>query len=116
MMEQVQVAPAGLVFEREIDPVPWKLVHCIAFRFVFSYLVLYCLYVLEILWVFLDLEARHTMPSGLIAPLWHIAVPWFGHHILHLRSAMDFTQNGSGDSSYEYTLVLCELLLAALAT
>jgi len=117
MMEHVQVAfPAGPVLEREIDPARWSLAHRIVFRFVFSYLALYCLYVLEILWIFIVLDTHHTMTGGFVAPLWHIVVPWFGHHILHLRSAMDFNQNGSGDTSYEYTLVLFELLLAALAT
>lgn len=61
------------------------------------------------------METSRKMPNGFIAPLWHIVVPWFGHHILRLRAPLDFAQNGSGDSSYEYTLVLCELLLAAVA-
>src|SRR6185437_4466925 len=55
-------------------------------------------------------------PVEFISPLWHVVVPWFGHHVLHLHSALSFDQNGSGDTSYEYTLVLCELLLAAFAT
>jgi len=117
MMEQVQVAFSDRrAVERQTDSVRWNLVHRIAFRFVFSYLVLYCLYLLEILWIFLVLTTRRTIPDGFVAPLWHIVVPWFGHCVLHLRSALDFNQNGSGDSSYEYTLVLCELLLAAIAT
>ncbi|UWZ84841.1 hypothetical protein [Occallatibacter riparius] len=117
MIGQVQVvSPAQGAHEGALDAARWSLVSRIGFRFVFSYLVLYGLYVLEILWFFLVMVGRHRMPSGFIAPLWHVVVPWFGHHVLHLHSAMDFNQNGSGDTTYEYTLVFCELLLAALAT
>lgn len=95
----------------------WSSLTRVAFRFVFCYLVLYCLYLADALLTIFFLRVSKRLPSsGLISPLWHVVVPWVGQHILHLHSAITVFSNGSGDTTYDYVLVLCELLIAAVAT
>jgi len=77
-------------------PVKWQPVHNTAFRFVFSYFVAYYL----------------PHPHDLWTPI----VCWVGKNVLHLGWAIDLNFNGSGDTTYEYVLVFCYLVLAVLAT
>lgn len=49
-------------------------------------------------------------------PLWHHVVPWVGEHVLHLSTYITIFTNGSGDTTYDYVLILCELFLAVVAT
>ena len=48
--------------------------------------------------------------------LWHVVVPWFAAHVLHLPKPITIFSNGSGDTTYDYVLVLLFVLLAATAT
>jgi hypothetical protein len=43
-------------------------------------------------------------------------VPWVGKHILRLGYDITVFENGSGDTTYNYVLVVCFLALAAAAT
>lgn len=88
----------------------WSIARRIGFRFAFAYLVLYNL----------------PFPLGglpLTDPaktwydkLWHVVVPWFAAHVLHLAKPITIFSNGSGDTTYDYVLVLVFALLAAVAT
>jgi len=94
----------------------WRSSTRIAFRFVFCYLALYCLYIFAG-----DQQFFHYLFSGrftdsFIDPFWHRVVPWVGKHILHLSTDITIFSNGSGDTTYDYVLILCELFLAAVAT
>jgi hypothetical protein len=87
----------------------WRPVTCLAFRFVFIYLVLYNL-------PFPVGTLPHTEKAAdKYAAIWHAMVPWVGRHLLHLHQAIAVFTNGSGDTTYDYVLVLCYLLLAAAA-
>lgn len=88
----------------------WSIARRVGFRFVFAYLVLYNL----------------PFPLGAF-PLtdavrgwwdkpWHIAIPWFAAHVLHLAKPITVFSNGSGDTTYDYVLVLVFALLAAATT
>jgi uncharacterized membrane protein YphA (DoxX/SURF4 family) len=104
--------PAG-----ERSAVRWTPLARVGFRFIFCYLILYCLYLANFLQVILSRASDWSWRSeGFASPLWHRVVPWFGQHVLHLRSAITNFSNGSGDTTYDYCLVLCELAIAALAT
>jgi hypothetical protein len=104
----------------EMEPVVrWSIGARIAFRFAFCYLVLYCLYLADGLLQLLAYIASQRSDfsfDGLTSPFWHAIVPWVGQHVLHLRSAITVFTNGSGDTTYDYVLVFCELAIAAFAT
>ena len=83
----------------------WSWAKKLAFRFVFSYLVLYNLP--------FPLTALYgTEPLG--APydnLWKAVVPWVGR-LLRLRREITVFPNGSGDTTFNYVQLLCFLVLA----
>lgn len=92
---------------------PWTR---IVFRFVFSYLALYCLYVFS--WIVQIVKGtfagRSTDTSYDL--LCHHIVPWVGSHILRFATPITVFSNGSGDTTYDNVLILCELFLAVVAT
>jgi uncharacterized membrane protein YphA (DoxX/SURF4 family) len=105
-----------LIAKTDAERIHWRFATRLAFRFVFCYLMLYCLYIFsdeQILFQYL-LSGRPT--DSFTAPLWHHLVPWAGKHVLHLSTYITIFSNGSGDTTYDYVLILCELFLAAVAT
>jgi uncharacterized membrane protein YphA (DoxX/SURF4 family) len=92
---------------------PWTR---IVFRFVFSYLVLYCLYVFA--WIVQIVKGTFTGRSTdtYYDLLCHHIVPWVGSHILRLPTPITVFTGGSGDTTYDNVLILCELFLAVVAT
>jgi len=99
---------------------PWNPLTRIAFRFAFCYFALYCLGMWDELHVlFIYMMARHApanVPDPYMAPLWHRLVPWVGQHILHLAKPITVFSNGSGDTTYDWVLLLCFLAISAMAT
>lgn len=90
----------------------WSQTTKIAFRFVFSYLLLY-----------IGPGAVGSMPSyrtqeqveaGIWSRIWHPIVPWVGEHILQIKGNFAEVPNGSGDQLYDYVLIFC-MVLAAIA-
>ncbi|WP_146052706.1 hypothetical protein [Aquimarina sp. I32.4] len=47
---------------------------------------------------------------------YHIIIPWIGKHILQLNYEITVFTNGSGDTTYDYVLVLFFVVLAIIAT
>jgi uncharacterized membrane protein YphA (DoxX/SURF4 family) len=47
---------------------------------------------------------------------WHWIVPWFGEHILQLNYPITVRPNGSGDTTYNYTLQLLWIIFTLLIT
>lgn len=107
-MEPQIARPAGLcVSEPSGD---WRLSTRIAFRFVFSYFILY-----------IFPGAVGSLGSGMpnkdaYRRIWHEIVPWVGQNLLHLQGDMTEVANGSGDQLYDYILLLCLVVVAAIAT
>jgi uncharacterized membrane protein YphA (DoxX/SURF4 family) len=92
------------------DSKPWRLSTRIAFRFVFSYFLLY---------IFPGAVGAlgADMPNNdAYRRLWHAIVPWVGQNLLHLGGDMTEVANGSGDQLYDYILLLCLMVVAAIAT
>ena len=48
--------------------------------------------------------------------LWHQVVPWVGANVLHLQGNLAEVANGSGDELYDYVLIFCIFVLAAVVT
>ena len=93
----------------EITP-QWPLATRVAFRFGFSYFLLY-VYPRSV--GSLGAFVKYNNP---LKDMWHVVVPWVGTHVLGLYG--DFTEvaNGSGDQLYDYVLLFCIAVTAALAT
>ncbi len=88
----------------------WRLSTRIAFRFVFSYFILY---------IFPGAVGAlgADMPNNdAYRRMWHMIVPWVGQNLLHLQGDMREIANGSGDQLYDYILLLCLVVVAAIAT
>ena len=105
----------SLPTEREVEPRVinesrgWRPSTRIAFRFVFSYFLLY---------TFPGAVGalRANMPrDDVYTQLWHRIVPWVGENLLHLRGDMTEVANGSGDQLYDYILLLCLFVVAVIA-
>ncbi len=88
----------------------WRLSTRVAFRFVFSYFLLY---------IFpgavgaLGADMPH---NDAYRRMWHAIVPWVGENLLHLHGDMTEVANGSGDQLYDYILLLCLFVVAIVAT
>lgn len=97
------------------EPARWRPATRLVFRFVFSYLILYSIYTYDSLLTFLRFTITGKFPDGLLDPLLHRIVPWVARHLLHLPQDITVFSNGSGDTTYDWVLVLCELVLALAA-
>ena len=102
--------------QREAEPCPtsgntaWRPSTRVAFRFVFSYFLLY---------IFPGSVGAlgAGMPNNdAYRRLWHVIVPWVGENLLHLHGDMTEVANGSGDQLYDYILLLCLFVVAIFAT
>ncbi|HUK43296.1 MAG TPA: hypothetical protein VLW48_02515 [Candidatus Bathyarchaeia archaeon] len=93
----------------------WSLATRIGFRFVFSYFILY-LGPGAVGALGLQERVISTPYRDFWVAIWHRVVPWVGQNILHLQGDFREIPNGSGDELYDYLLVLCILVLAAVVT
>ncbi|MFY9708641.1 MAG: hypothetical protein WAK88_00555 [Candidatus Cybelea sp.] len=88
----------------------WSLSLRIAFRFAFSYFLLYCA-PFPLTWIPYLNQAEEWV-SG----FWHAIVPWVAAHVLHLPRPITIFENGSGDTTYNWIQVGCFLVTAIIAT
>ncbi|MBI4749000.1 MAG: hypothetical protein HY774_10960 [Acidobacteria bacterium] len=79
----------------------------IAFRFVFIYFISYNLRFLLADLPFIEPLGKHYENTL------RIIVPWVGKHILHLQNDITVFTRGSGDTTYDYVLVLCLIVISA---
>ena len=93
----------------------WSLATRIGFRFVFSYFMLY-LGPGAVGALGYEQHIIHTPYRDFWVAIWHQVVPWVGANILHLQGDFREVSNGSGDELYDYVLVFCILVTAAVAT
>ena len=92
------------------DASSWSLASRIAFRFGFSYFILY-VYPRSV--GSLGAGIKYNNP---LRDMWHVVVPWVGEHVLHLPGPFTEIANGSGDQMYDYVLLFCIAIVAAVAT
>ncbi|MGA2903421.1 MAG: hypothetical protein ABSD98_06300 [Candidatus Korobacteraceae bacterium] len=88
----------------------WSLPARLAFRFGFCYFLLY-IYPRPV--GSLGALVKYNNP---LRDLWHALVPWAGTHVLHLSGNFTEVANGSGDQIYDYVLLVCIAVTAAIAT
>ncbi len=87
--------------------VAWPLARRVAFRFLFSYLVLYS-------FLFATLT-DFDWDWMTLAPLWNAVVLWIAKHVLHFNGEMSSLGNGPSDTRYGWVLNGSWLLMAAVA-
>ncbi len=92
------------------DSTSWRPPTRIAFRFAFSYFLLYI-----IPGAVGALPADSRIDDS-YRQMWHAIVPWVGANLLSLHGDMTEVANGSGDQLYDYILLLCLVVVAAIAT
>jgi hypothetical protein len=97
------------------DVVPkWSLASRIGFRFAFSYFLLYVAPgPVGSLGPYRSLEALN---ASIWTRIWHPIVLFVGTHILHLSGDLGEFPTGSGDELYDYVLILCLAVTAAVIT
>jgi hypothetical protein len=91
--------------------VRWNPARRIAFRFLFSYFVLFFLAGQEI--------ASIPFTTPLVEryiKLWYGIVVWVAKHLLHIRYDFPMNGDGSGDTTFQWILLPCYLTLAGAVT
>jgi hypothetical protein len=94
----------------------WRPAARIAFRFVFCYVAIYATYIVDSIYKLLIYLLTETIAVPFPSDLWHRVVPWFAKHVLFLQKDIVIFSNGSGDTSYDWVLVLLSALAALAAT
>src|SRR5215469_16622765 len=97
------------------DVVPkWSLASRIGFRFAFSYFLLYV--APGPIGSLSNYNSLKDLDSGLWSRIWHPVVSWTGTHVLHLSGSLREYPTGSGDELYNYVLIFCIAVTAAVIT
>jgi len=91
------------------DTSSWSLATRIAFRFLFSYFILY-VYPRSV-----GSLGAYVKYSNPLRDMWHVVVPWVGANVLHVAGPFTEVANGSGDQIYDYVLLFCIAVVAAVS-
>src|ERR1700761_3391405 len=91
-----------------IEPTDWTTAQKITFRFFFIFFTLFIL-----------LDPNGVLPLSdkfswiYLQPL-HLFIPWLGAHVLHLQNPITVFTNGSGDTTYDFLVLLFKAVTAAI--
>lgn len=90
-----------------IEPVNWTIPQKTAFRF---FMIFFTLYIL--------LEPNGVLPfsdvlSGIYMEPFHQLMPWLAKNVLHIQQPVVVEQTGSGDTAYDYLLMLFMVITSA---
>ncbi|MEV6321687.1 DoxX family protein [Nocardia sp. NPDC051787] len=96
---------------------PWRLPTRIGFRFVFAYLLLFCVLFAQILFAFTGIVGKWLPESAI---LWQMRATspltgWVGEHVFGVDAVLH-EDSGSGDQAAIWVLICCELVAAAVIT
>lgn len=95
---------------KQSEPTRWTSAQKIAFRFLFIYFLLY---------IFVNPNGAVPLGEALYKyysiPFHNIAV-WMGAHLLNLAKPITVFTNGSGDTTYDYVIILLDVILSAAGT
>lgn len=89
---------------------PWTTTEKLLFRFLFVYFILYAIINHNGVIPFADAISEATFNKVL-----HTLIPWIGKHILHLSYKITIFTNGSGDTTYDYVLLLFLFAIASVS-
>src|SRR5689334_14519196 len=87
----------------------WPLLKRVLFRFAFIYFGLY---------IIIQNNGAFPFWEGIIfyPTQWlHLFVPWVGKNVPHLSHDITIFTNGSGDTTYDYVIVLCIFAISVLS-
>ncbi|MDQ2864790.1 MAG: hypothetical protein M3R51_01050 [Candidatus Eremiobacteraeota bacterium] len=84
----------------------------LALRIAFCYLVLFSVYIADDIARIIIFGVWNADSTPFPIPLLHVAIPWVGKH---LGLVVTVFTNGSGDTTYDWILVLFNLILATAA-
>lgn len=89
----------------------WNVAQKTAFRFLFIFLLLYIAINPNVV------LSKWTLPlyKLYIGPVQLLAT-WTGQHVLHLQQPVNFEDNGSGDKTYDYIILLIIAVLSVTGT
>jgi hypothetical protein len=110
MSTQLQTEPVA----PELQLRHWSLATRIAFRFCFVYFGLYCL-LTQIFTSLVPLPNVDIPDPSTLWPMGQIVI-WTASHILRITKPPIYTETGSGDRAFDWVLVFCLLIIAAVAT
>jgi hypothetical protein len=88
----------------------WSPLQKIAFRYFFLFFPLYIFFNPNGVLPFSD-----ALADIYLTPF-HVLIPWLAKHILHLPKAVTIFTNGSGDTTYDYLVILFMVVVAAIGT
>jgi hypothetical protein len=101
--------PSGVAAGARGATAGWSPARRAGFRFAFAYLVLYS-------FPFpIGMIPGTDWPAEQYSKLWDAIIPWVGAHVLGISREIPTGMTGSGDRTYDYILLLCNGVLAALA-
>ena len=104
----VESVPADVSYPR------WSVLTRIGFRFCFAYFLLFCLSN-QIISSVLLIPMVYVPGFGTLPPI-RAVVFWVGAHLFRMNLPLVYTGSGSGDKRYDWVLVFCLLVIAAVAT
>ena len=100
--------------EGDLQAPYWRPATRVAFRFCFVYFSLYCL-LNQIVTSLVPLANVDVPDLATLAPVRPVVL-WVGAHILRIAAPIAYADTGSGDRTFDWVLVFCELIVALLAT
>ena len=103
---------------------PWNNSQKIFFRFFCCLFLIYIFpfpidsipFVTEISKISVKLTAWYTAIFEAYTNLWHKFIPWLAQHLYHFKTPITIFTNGSGDTTYDYALLLTEFILVVITT
>jgi uncharacterized membrane protein YphA (DoxX/SURF4 family) len=98
----------------EIQAARWSLALRIAFRFCFVYFGLFCL-VTQILGGLFPIPKTEVPDLATLPPVRQIVL-WTASHVFGIKHPLAYADTGSGDRTFDWILVFCLLVCAAVAT
>jgi len=88
------------------EPVNWNLAQKMTFRFFMIFFILYIFFEPNGVLPFSD-----TLAAIYLKPFFKL-IPWLGAHVLHLAKPITIFTNGSGDTTYDYLIILFITVIA----
>jgi len=110
----VESATRAYQVQRQLKIPCWSRASRVAFRFCFVYFGLYCFYT-QILTSLVPLPKIDIPDLSTFWPMRQIVL-WTAVHVFHVAKPPAYADTGSGDRTFDWVLVFCLLVFAALAT
>ena len=110
MSAQFQVTPLQQVLPTQ----HWSTPARVAFRFCFVYLGLFCV-ATQILGALFPIPKVDVPDVSTLWPLRQITL-WTAAHVFRITQPLAYAETGSGDRTFDWILVFCLLVIAAVAT